>query len=637
MRSFAKLLKENTDITLGVQVTSVVPMDHAEISRDGLRAVDSGVFKVPSRIESNIGDEYKYIQDVADATHLRGAYLFQGSCLDESGYNNDPVNQVNNNISGFTDYDGLEYTLNTTANNKFKGFYGAAATNNGDGAIIPNKFLKDGTTNTFDFSGDFDIFCWVVADSSSGTSGTIFSKTNSSTEGIRITLNKSGSQYFANAYIHTTNTGNNAKEFSTTGTDGGTASYVQPDKPCLIRLQRKGITFNLWLVNGSESTPFGSPNGTYTGTASYPRTTGSFSVPTDATIGSQASTYSGNTVTTVGNKFGGKLHSIRIYSNVLELQSANQIFSSRPIPLIMKLAGSLYKMESSIDQKKLYVKGFGKVIIDSLISDQILTTGTAVGEWYASTATRTLTEFVDASPQEIIRAIFAKLNVTLATSPTFKLSVRDMTSIRNGINTYTASGNFLEIISQLMTIVDKSFYVSPRGKCIIEDNNIDLTDTLKFGKMYNISADGFDDTTTVNDLYVSTGAGAGFSIIHTDDPTSISLIGLYSKRILAPQITDAAAAINFRNKFLELHKVINSRYTVVAPFLIDFVRENFEVNVSNTTKNLDVNTTIKSITWTYPEGKTTIETGDFLLDAFDIEKTSAEAISNLVTDTNLNP
>ena len=269
MRSFAKLLKENTQG--GVQVTSVVPMDHAEISRDGLRAVDSGVFKVPSRIESNIGDEYKYIQDVADATHLRGAYLFQGSCLDESGYNNDPVNQVNNGISGFTDYDGLDYTLNITANNKFKGFYGATATANGDGAIIPNKFLKDGVTNTFDFSGDFDIFCWVVADSSSGSSGTIFSKTNSSTEGVRISLNKTGSQYFANAYIHTTNTGNNDKSFSTTGNDGGSASYVQADKPCLIRLQRKGITFNLWLVNGSESTPFGSPNGTYTGTASYPR------------------------------------------------------------------------------------------------------------------------------------------------------------------------------------------------------------------------------------------------------------------------------------------------------------------------------------------------------------------------------
>ena len=106
---------------------------------------------------------------------------------------------------------------------------------------------------------------------------------------------------------------------------------------------------------------------------------------------------------------------------------------------------------------------------------------------------------------------------------------------------------------------------------------------------------------------------------------------------MAPQITDATAATNFMNKFITKHKDINSRYTIIAPALIDFVRENFKVKVTNTTKNLDVNSTIKSITWTYPEAKTTIETGDFLLDAFDIEKTSAEAIQNLVTDTNLNP
>ena len=145
MRSFAKLLKENTQG--GVQVTSVVPMDHAEISRDGLRAVDSGIFKVPSRIESNIGDEYKYIQDVADATHLRGAYLFQGSCLDESGYNNDPRDQTSASTgeSGFKDYDGLQYDLQTAG--KFKGFYGATVASNAKGAIIENKFLKDGTTN----------------------------------------------------------------------------------------------------------------------------------------------------------------------------------------------------------------------------------------------------------------------------------------------------------------------------------------------------------------------------------------------------------------------------------------------------------------------------------------------------------
>ena len=633
MRSFAKLLKENTQGSgaSARQVTSVVPMDHAEISRDGLRAVDSGVFKVPSRIESNIGDEYKYIQDVADATHLRGAYLFQGSCLDESGYNNDPRDQTSASTgeSGFKDYDGLQYDLQTAG--KFKGFYGATVASNAKGAIIPNKFLKDGTTNTFDFSGDFDIFCWVTAPAS-GSAGTIFSKRNSATEGIEISWSKSGSIFKAVGRFHTTNAGNSEESINSG------SSTITYGESALIRFQRKGKTFNIWLVNGSESTPFGTPDGTYTAPVAYPKTTGDFSVPTDAVIGSKAQSFSGNEVTATTNDVGGYIYSIRIYSNVLDIQSANQIFSSRPVPLIMKLAGSLYKMESSIDQKKLYVKGFGKVIIDSVISNIILDGTVADGEWYnPSSHTRSGVNFTNCSSVEIIRAIFAHLNRTLEDSPTFTLSVRDLTSTSNSINSYAATGNFLEIIDQLMTIVNKSFYVSPRGKCIIEEPNIDLTSTLKFGKMYNVSADGFDDTTTVNDLYVSTRISGNFNIIHRVDTDSIDLIGLYSKRIFVPQITDGAAAGTFGTNFITLHADINSRYTIVAPFLIDFVRENFRVKVTNTTKNLDVNTTIKSITWTYPEGKTTIETGDFLLDAFDIEKTSAEAISNLVTDTNLNP
>ena len=408
MTSFAKLVKEDTQSS--VRVVSTVPMDHAEIARDGLRAVDSGMFTCPSRISANIGDEYKYIQDIADTTHLRGAYLFQGSCLDESGYNNDPVNQTNSSISGFTDYDGLNYELKTTANNKFKGFYGAYPPSNSKGAFIPNKFLKDGTTNILDFSGDFDIFCWVEPEDSE-QGGTIFSKINSSGEGITIRLGVTSNQFYAIAAIENTTSGVGSKSFSTSGSDGGSASYCQADTPCLVRLQRKGITFNLWLVNGSENIPFGAPNGTYTGTTSYPKSSGSFSVPTDATIGGRASAWSTNTVTNTDLNFEGRLYSIRIYSNVLDSTSAQQIFSSRPVPLIMKLAGTVWKIESGIDQKKIYVKGFGKVIIDTLISSQILDTGTATGEWYASTGSRTLTDFTHASPEEIIRAIFAKLNV----------------------------------------------------------------------------------------------------------------------------------------------------------------------------------------------------------------------------------
>ena len=149
--------------------------------------------------------------------------------------------------------------------------------------------------------------------------------------------------------------------------------------------------------------------------------------------------------------------------------------------------------------------------------------------------------------------------------------------------------------------------------------------------------EGFDDTATVNDLYVSTRAGGSFGTVTAKDTTSINSIGIYSKRVLAPQLTDATSVQTFKTNFLATAKDINTRYTIQAPFLLDFVRENFSVKVINSKKSLNANSTIKSISWFYPDGRTVIETGDYLLDAFDMEKFSSETVNNLFTDKKLNP
>ena len=631
MTSFVKLMKD--DVVSSVVVTSVVPIDRAEVSRDGLRAVDSGMFTVPSRISANIGEVYKYLQDVADTTYLRGAYLFQGSCLDESGYNVDPIDQTNTLIAGDNQFDGLIYELTTLPNNlnKFYNFYKAKVTDDTNGVILENKTLPNGLP-VHDFSNDFDIIAWVTVPSDGNHSQTIYAKYDPvTTRGIEIKIQGTGtpSRYYALVSFKNQTAGSESLN--------GSSKTVAAGSTVCVRVRRISDTWDLWFETGTETIQFGTPLVTKSGTS---KTSGDFNVSTQATIGARALTVSGNNVLTSINQFSNNtsgLHSLRIYcGGTLDIFSAVQIIQSRPIPLIMKLAGNVWKIESNIDEKKIYVKGFGKIITDTLISDSILTSGTATGEFYEYSGTRTLTNFTNAPPHEIIRAIFSKLNVTLVSSP-FKLSVRRVSTTTNNINTYNATGNLLEIIDQLMVIANQSFYVSPRGRCFIEDKDINLTVSLKFDKKYNINVDGFDDSLTTNDLYLSTRAGGNFNILHKTDLTSIGLIGLYSKRIIAPQLTDATAAGTFGNNFITSHKDVNSRYTIQAPTLINFIRENFLVNIVNEVKNLNVDKTIKSITWTYPEGKTVFEAGDFLVDAFDIEKTSSETIQNLVTDTNLNP
>lgn len=636
MTSYVKLMKDGK--VGGVVVTSVVPMNRAEVSRDGLRAVDSGMFTVPSRVSANTGEVYKYLQDVADMTHLRGAYLFQGSCLDESGYDVDPTDQTNTSIAGDTKFDGLLYESTTLPNNlnKFYNFYKGRVQSGTKGVILTNKTLPNGSP-VHDFSGDFDIIAWVTVPSAGTGVQTIYAKYNSSTFiGIEIQIvgvGSSGTQYYAKCIIRNQTAG--------AYTLNGVNKKVAASSTVCVRVRRMSDKWDLWFETGTEAIQFDTPVVTISG---IDETSGNFNVSTQATIGSKANAISGDNVTGTTNAFSNAtsgLHSLRIYcGGTLDVFSALQILQSRPIPLIMKLAGNVWKIESDIDQKKIYVKGFGSVITDTLVSNSILTATTISGEFYQSGGTRNLTNFTDVTPAEIIRAIFSKLNATLSetqVSTPFKLSVKNVSTLNVIINSYNATGNLLEIIDQIMVIANQSFYVSPRGRCIIESKDIDLTVSLKFDKKYNINVEGFDDSLTTNDLYLFTRAGGNFNNIHRYDMPSINLIGLYSKRIIAPQLTNGANAGTFGDNFITSHKNINSRYTIQAPTLINFVRENFKVKIINEIKNLDKAETIKSITWTYPEAKTVFEAGDFLVDAFDIEKTSSETIQNLVTDTNLYP
>ena len=71
---------------------SSIHVIEAHVHRDGLRAVDSGEFLIPTGIPVSEGDIVKWIQDDADVTHLRSCYLFQGSVKDEGGWEADGTN-----------------------------------------------------------------------------------------------------------------------------------------------------------------------------------------------------------------------------------------------------------------------------------------------------------------------------------------------------------------------------------------------------------------------------------------------------------------------------------------------------------------------------------------------------------------
>lgn len=611
------------DVSAGTGTIEVANVDFIgfEVNRDGLRAVDSAIFTCPSTISVSEHDKYSYIQDVADVTYLRGAYFFQGNFLDESGYDIDPVIDTANNYYG----SAISFSKNDVVNHKFRGLYQT----NGTMTVLPLYNRTLGTTGTpvHDFSGDFEINAWVTTGTSTGT---IYSKKNVSGTGIEFRIVKSGSTY--KLWVVVDSTTASQESVYTTNT-------VLTNTLIFVRVTRIGSTVNVYLLDGTSEASFSTPSSTiqYGGDLNFSVT---------PTIGGLASTISSGVVTATTTPFTGKLHQLRIYcGGTLTNTDALRIYAERPQPMLMKFAGNVWKFESDTDKKKIYVSGLGSVITNRMINANMMSSAVSTGEVYHVGASRTLNTFTSCYATEIIDAILRKINTSLLNVSKGELDfyVKNMYLYGGGtfsetFNTYTAEGNFLEIVNQLMVVgrysasTPASFFISPRGVCLIENRDIDFTNRLTFTNgLYIIKADGIDDSTTINDLTVIGDISSNYR--KTSDATSIEAIGAYSKRIHAPQLTDPTTLTKFGNYILADNKDINRRYTVQAPSLLNFIRENYQVNIINTEKSIDTQSTIKSITWLYPQSTTIINLGEHDFDGFDLEKASTETINGLLTNT----
>jgi len=136
--------------------------------------------------------------------------------------------------------------------------------------------------------------------------------------------------------------------------------------------------------------------------------------------------------------------------------------------------------------------------------------------------------------------------------------------------------------------------------------------------------------------------GGGETARHkTDsDSTSITKYGKHSRRIYLPQLLKKTDFTNFASRYISEWKDDKKRYTIVAPFLLNCIRENHIVKLTgdvmrfpDSSENMTqtyTNQPVRTITWRYPEMTTTIEVGDYNYDTFDMIKRSSTQQSNLV-------
>lgn len=157
------------------------------------------------------------------------------------------------------------------------------------------------------------------------------------------------------------------------------------------------------------------------------------------------------------------------------------------------------------------------------------------------------------------------------------------------------------------------------------DINIDKLE-ITFKNSYNSGSDAVSIVFSYEDI-------ANGNYYRSSSASSITDIQRYSKRIYISQFNNRNDFSTFGTKFLNILDGQNQKITIMAPFLINSLRENHKINVTNSVKfSTDQKEQIvKQIEWRYPEGMTIIQCGEFQFDSFDLEKQSSSDISSAIS------
>ena len=545
----------------------------AVIKRDGLRALDSAEFIIPSETPVSEGQVVKWIQDDADTTYLRSCYLLQGSKRDEGGWEADGTPDTYSSGTG----EVSKFRHGTSG--KFKGLLHMEGADNQNYITIPNKKMLTNNSaggtreeNVHNFDGDFDIFIWISAGNT--PSGTLFFKgVGANDQRVKIRASRSGSTTYASVELEDSD---GTTEFL--NTNG--IKYLKHNAVNLVRFRRIGSKFSLWVINGSEdaSTLFDTPDKESTDV-----NIGALTANSNTVIGSTGTSDIYSDISE-----GEWIQSVRIYcGGTLDLLDARALFKARAQPLVMKFAGTIWKIRDTTNGKKIYANGFGKVLTKTTLDTAILNSDTddqhtpTNGDDGNNVLDRDLNVYTGQSMYNIVYSLLTMLNnanssMTSNAKDFSNFEVHLAKSVSgNHIDSFVAEGNLLQVIKMLVIHGIGSnlhFYISPRGICLIEDLGVDRGVTFEHNP-YNMQENGADDTFTVNDLTVIGRIPIKTVVIEKSGQALDTDIDLNNGNKLGKSIPVAVRVYNESDsEWLE-----NSG--VVGDFTID--RENKTININN--------------------------------------------------------
>lgn len=422
----------------------------AKVKRNHDRTVDTCELKISPKFPLEQGDEVTYIQDIVNTDFLTAIYNFQYSARDEAGYD----------IDGDDGTYTADYIEDTTR----------SYTENIQPAIrfnADNEKVTVADNTRIDFTKQFDIVVFVRPEAFPTGAQTFFSKSNGGVGGgIEIGVTSGDPAYVEVELINTSG-------ILTTIT--GSVVNIRDAKYHAIRVKRDSVGLVSVIVDGTTE-------GTSTKSAAA-----------DDYTATGVDMFFGKNFGAGSKHFRGAIAQVRIYSGgILTDTEWTKVRFSKRQPVTMKFRGLVQNYEDNVGYKTVYAQSINEQIINTRISKTVMD-----GRDEDSNNNGIDNIFLDDSggvrmrTETIVEQILAEIDS--------EYIFYNASSSGTILNRYVARGTLSSIISQLFTLDNREFWITPRKVLVKESQPISTKISILEGD-WDINVSGKDNTTMINDL-----------------------------------------------------------------------------------------------------------------------------------------
>ena len=595
----------------------------ASLTKEGERAVDQMRISIPKSTTITVNQEIRYIQDMISLARLMAIYNFQGNAEDESGFAH---HGTASNLTYGTDmWGGKSGSFNGTSTN-----------------------VTIAHSTAFDFSSQFDILVWAKWTSTT-TGMYLLSKRivgdvfQDNVYQNNVFHNQGDAGLFIQANAATA--GDVRVQVGGTVITSSTAGYNDGEWH-LIRISRNRDNLVTLSIDTLSK-----------GTATI---TGDVTTTSSLTIGSNFSS----------NYFNGEIARVRIYNDIIDDFAESSLYEDRNPRSVIKFGGKITKIDSDLVKTDLVAQSFGKILAETEINGTVFTNRTP--EYIVESLVEDKTDLTfnsssgatgitmsqytaDGKLIDILKDMAALTNRVFYTTGS-KLLVFDDASfndlslvLKHGTDVRIEDDGYddTEIVNDLTVLGQNLIYST------IDTFNGDNSDTVftldnnpvvvrvSVGGVEKTPEEDYDFDTMARTITFATAPATGSNNISVEydferplyirgvRETSITTYGRHAKKLNLPWISTKADGIRFVQSYLNRYKDISRKVKVESGRLLNSLQENDIVHLTNTQKAIDDDFVIKSIQWTYPQLKTTVEVGEYYFDFFEYDKEIVAKIHDL--------